>query len=163
MLDRECLLHAWVIDYAKKLAVGIDEDRMAFQPAPGLNTPLWIYGHLAMASDFAGVLLGAERGCPKAWHLAFRPGTDPAAVPQPHPTKQELIAALEANHARVVAALKTVTPEQLAKPNTYEFTKAAFPTVADMVANLLTTHPMLHLGQLSVWRRLNGLPAVLGF
>ncbi len=163
MLERERLLSRWVLDYARKLADGIDDAAMTAQPAPGLNTPLWIYGHLAMASDYAGVLLGLERGCPKAWHKAFGPGSDPAAVPPPHPTKQELLAALDANHARVAAALKAATPEQLARPNTFEFTKQALPTTGDMIAHLLTTHPMLHLGQLSAWRRLRGLRAVLGF
>jgi hypothetical protein len=32
-----------------------------------------------------------------------------------------------------------------------------------MITNLLLSHAMLHLGQLSAWRRLNGLPGVLGF
>jgi hypothetical protein len=37
------------------------------------------------------------------------------------------------------------------------------PRMADFVAHLMTTHAASHLGQLSAWRRLRGLPAVLGF
>src|SRR5262245_13104749 len=103
MLERECLRHAWVLDYARTLAHRIDDGQMTALPAPGLNAPLWIFGHLAMASDYAGVLLGLERSCAKAWYKAFGPGSDPAAVPEPHPTKQELLAALDANFARVSA------------------------------------------------------------
>lgn len=163
MLDRECLLNAWVLDYTRKLAAGVTEEHLTDQPAAGMNTPLWIFGHLAVASDYALMFLGGSRDCPKEWHKAFGPGSDPAAVPPPHPTLAEMLSAFEANHKRVVAALKTVTEEQLAKPNPFEPTKAAFPTVGDMLGHLLTTHPMLHLGQLSAWRRLRGLPAVLGF
>jgi hypothetical protein len=30
-----------------------------------------------------------------------------------------------------------------------------------MLLHLITTHPMLHLGQLSAWRRAMGLPGVI--
>lgn len=163
MLERECLLNSWVLDYAKKLAHGIDEDKLTLQPAPGFNTPLWIFGHLAIAADFAPMFLGLPRGCPKEWHKVFGPGSDPTAVPLPHPSKAEMLAAFESAHHRVVEALKTATPETLGKPHSFAPTKDVFPTVGDMIAHLLTTHPMLHLGQLSAWRRLQGLPAVLGF
>lgn len=163
MFERECRLHAFVLDYTKKLAQGIDESQMTLQPAPGMNTPLWILGHLAIASDFAATSLGLPMNCPRAWHKAFGPGSDPNAVRPPHPTKAELLQIIEANHARIAEALQSVTPEQLAQPNTFEPTTRAFPTVGDLLAHLMTTHPTMHLGQLSAWRRLQGLPAVLGF
>jgi hypothetical protein len=163
MLERESLLFAWVLDYTRKLANGIDDAQMTVQPAPGMNTPVWILGHLAIASDFAGMFLGLPMACPKVWHKIFGPGSDPSKVPTPHPTKAELLAQIEANHARVTEALRTATPEALAKPHTFAPTRDIFPTIADMLAHLMTTHPTLHLGQLSAWRRLHGLPAVLGF
>lgn len=163
MLERECRLYAWVLDYTKKLADGIDESEMDAQPAPGLNTPRWIFGHLAVSGDFAAKWLGAPTQCPKAWYKAFGPGTSPDAPVSPPPTKQELLAVIEKIYHAVTTAAKTASPEALAKPHTFAPVLEAFPTIADFLAHLMTTHPMLHLGQLSVWRRLRGKPAVLGF
>jgi hypothetical protein len=163
MLERECLLYAWVMDYARKLADGIDEDRMDAQPAPGLNTPRWIFGHLAVAADFGLKWLDQPRLCPKAWYGAYGPGSKPDAAPSPLPTKKELFAVMEAQFASITSAVKSASPEALTQPHTFAPVLQAFPTVGDFLAHLMTTHPMLHLGQLSAWRRLQGLPAVLGF
>jgi hypothetical protein len=52
-------------------------------------------------------------------------------------------------------------PEAMWQPQSLIFPQH-FPTVADMIAHLMTTHPCVHLGQLSAWRRYYGLPSVLG-
>ena len=41
------------------------------------------------------------------------------------------------------------------------FLRESLTTVGELVAHLMTTHPAFHLGQLSTWRRANGLPSVL--
>ena len=38
MFDREIVLNAWVVRFARKLSVGIDDDKMTFQPAPSAPT-----------------------------------------------------------------------------------------------------------------------------
>ena len=50
------------------------------------------------------------------------------------------------------------TDSRLAKPNATGFRPEQLPTVRDVFEVLLLTHPSLHVGQLSVWRRLTGLP-----
>ena len=37
-----------------------------------------------------------------------------------------------------------------------------FPTIADQIGYLLTTHEAGHLGQLSAWRRMTGKKGVMG-
>jgi hypothetical protein len=51
----------------------------------------------------------------------------------------------------------------MSEPHTLElrFLKGPLPTVGDLLAHLMTTHEAAHLGQLSAWRRLLGLPGVL--
>ncbi|MFO0926043.1 MAG: DinB family protein [Gemmataceae bacterium] len=94
MFQRECLLYAWVLDYTRKLVADLDDAEMALQPAAGLNTPLWLLGHLAICTDYAAALLGLPMVCPKEWHQMFGPGSDPARVPTPHPNKKQLVDAL---------------------------------------------------------------------
>ena len=163
MFDREFVLNAWIVDFARKLSVGIDEDKMTYQPAPGMNTPQWVFGHLAVCTDYGLKLLGQPTSCPKAWYEAFGIGSNPAVPPSPQPSKAELLEAIASGHARLNAAMAKATPEQLAAVNPFDFLVKALPTVGDLLAQLTTAHPAMHLGQLSAWRRLNGLPGVLGF
>ena len=163
MFDREFVLNAWVVDFARKLAAGIDDDKMTYQPAPGMNTPQWVFGHLAVCTDYGLELLGEPTACPKAWHEAYGIGSEPSVPPSPQPTKAELVEAIASGHARLNAAMAKATPDQLATANPFDFLAKALPTVGDLLAQLTTAHPAMHLGQLSAWRRLNGLPGVLGF
>ncbi len=163
MLERECLLNEFVLYYLQKLVDGIEDSELDLQPAPGLNTPRWILGHLAVAADFAAKWTKVPTRCPKLWYKAFGPGSNPKEVPSPAPTKEELVAVIIEQCRSVANALKSASPEALNQPHDFAPVMKAFPSIADFVAHLLTTHPMLHLGQLSVWRRLHGKPAVLGF
>ena len=89
-------------------------------------------------------------------------GSDPAQPPSPQPTKEELLEAVASGHARLNAAMAKATEEQMAAANPFDFLAKAMPTVGHLLANLTTAHPAMHLGQLSAWRRLHGLPSVLG-
>jgi hypothetical protein len=161
MFERERNLYAVVLDFAKKAMADVDESTVHHQPHPGMNTPAWVIGHLCVVADSAAKMLGLPRTCPKEWHQSFGIKSDPAK-PTVRPTKAELLACLEAQHARVSEAASRVTEEQLAAPHPYEIVKAMFPTVGELLLHMMTTHPMLHLGQLSAWRRIMGLGSVLG-
>lgn len=163
MLQRECLLYTRVLEFTRKLAAGIDDAQWTAQPAPGLNSPLWILGHLTISTDLAAGLLGLPMVCPEEWHQMFGPGSDPAQLPANRPTADQLLAALEEGHAWVSNAALHARAELLAEPHAIESLRQALPTKGDLLAHLMTTHPTLHLGQLSAWRRLQGLPPVAGF
>ena len=122
-----------------------------------------VFGHLAVCTDYGLKLLGQPTPCPKEWHAAFGIGSDPAVPPSLQPGKAELLEAIASGHARLNAAMRGATPEQLNAVNPHDFLVGALPTVGHLLAQLTTAHPAMHLGQLSAWRRLNGLPGVLGF
>lgn len=160
MFHYERRLYAMMLGYCRRLVADLDDAALTRTPAPGVNTPLWILGHLAIAADYGRELAGLPRACPSEWHAAFGPETDPGKVPHPAPTKAELLAAIEAGHAAVDLAVTGLSAERLSAPNPVPFLKDRLPTVGDLLAHLLTTHDAIHLGQLSAWRRVSGLPAV---
>ncbi len=67
--------------------------------------------------------------------------------------------AVEQGYQRVRQKAATANPEQLSRPTTNPVTKETLPTLKEMVAFVLSGHMGVHLGQLSSWRRLIGLPA----
>jgi len=163
MFDRERTLYAFLLDYARKLADGIADAHLADQPAPGLNHPAWILGHLSIGTDIARQLLGKPTACPESWPELFGPGSTPRPDRSVYPSKEELLGALARGHEAVARASAEVSPESLAGRHTVDlaFLKESIPTVGDLLAHLMTTHEATHLGQLSAWRRMMGLPGVL--
>lgn len=163
MFDRERTLYAFLLGYARSLAGGIDDARMADQPAPGVNHPAWILGHLAIGTDYALQLLGRPTACPGAWHDRFGPGSSPSPDRSLYPSRDDLLEALARGHSAVEGASASADPGRMADRHALDlkFLKDALPTVGDVVSHLMTTHPAVHLGQLSAWRRLAGLPGVL--
>jgi len=151
-----------MLQYGRLLTADLNDSQLAMQPAPGINTPVWILGHLAVVADNGLEILGQPKVCPESWHRAFGTGTKPDAVPRPHPAKAELLAAVERGHDLLTRAVTTASQAILDAPDPISFLRAGLPTVADLLAHLMTTHEGIHLGQLSAWRRLLGLPTVLG-
>jgi hypothetical protein len=156
-------LNNFVISFAHQLANGIEDSQLDDIAAPGMNSPRWIYGHLVVAANMGLQVLGKPLECPESWMKAFGPGSDPATPPNPAPDRAELLRRFDASHAALREAVKALTPEQRASPSSFAKAAKLIPTLGDLLGHLLTTHAMLHLGQLSAWRRLRGLPPVLGF
>jgi hypothetical protein len=161
MLERERKLYAVVLTLCRRMLADIADEEMTFQPAPGMNHPAWIIGHLAVTTDSAVKIVGGTPVCAEEWRAKFGPGSTLVADRSAYPSKSELLAAFEAGHARVMEGMAKVTEEHLSRPQPSRFFKEELPALGDMLLNLITAHPMLHLGQLSAWRRAMGLPGVI--
>jgi hypothetical protein len=163
MFERECTLYAFTHYYCHKLTDDLDDAQIATQSAAGINHPAWILGHLAIAIDYALQCVGERGICPPEWHKLFGPGSKPSTDRAAYPSKAEMLTVIDAGHARVSELARSADPERMAKRHTvpFEFLQQNLPTVGDLLAHLMTTHVAVHLGQLSAWRRLMGLPGVL--
>ena len=162
MFDLERKLYADLYGYARQLVVDVPDEHWAEQPAPGLNHPAWILGHLTIAADYALQCVGAKATAPDGWAAVFAPGTVPSPERGLYPAKADLLNAYEAAHGALAAAAASADPTLMAKPTPVEPMKARFPTLGDLLAYVLTTHEAVHLGQLSAWRRVMGLKGVMG-
>lgn len=159
MLESAIHVNAFLLGQVKRVAADIPDDHLGQPPAPGLNPPLWLLGHLAVSYDGALKLLGKTPNCPEAWHKSFGRGSNPAEIAQPHPTKAELLAALERGHTQLAAAAREADAATLDRPNPHPLMRGApLTTVGDLLTLLLTGHFGTHAGQLSFCRRAKGLP-----
>lgn len=158
--DREIAVYDFMLGYGTMLAEGIDAARFCEQPLPNLNHPAWQFGHLATVSQRLCERL--EQGPPADPTMLklFGGGSMPVADSSKYPGKDEIVGAWVEGHAKVVQAVRNVSPEVLARPNPIERMSAALPTIDHLVTMLLTSHESMHLGQLAVWRRAIGIPAM---
>ncbi|HLJ95774.1 MAG TPA: hypothetical protein VKU02_21540 [Gemmataceae bacterium] len=85
-------------------------------------------------------------------------GKDNCRYTPTYPSKEELLQAVEEGHLQARQKGASASPEQLSQPTTNPRVKEILPTSREMVAFILTGHMGVHLGQVSSWRRLRGLP-----
>ena len=151
MLERELTLFVFNRNYLRVLAADLDDASLAVAPFEGANPPLWISGHLAVSTDFAGRLLGIERACPRDWHVKFAPGSKPAELQPPLPTKGELVEAIESGCRHVIDAAPKASADAINQPHAIELLKSTvLKTNGDVLAHLMSTHFSFHLAQLGL-------------
>ncbi len=161
MLNHVTYLYGFNLGFADLLVKDLSTEQMAAQPDGVINHPAWSLGHLVVAADNLGQLLGLESTLPDGWSEIFKTGGEPSDDPSVYPSKEEILGALKEQHARNTEAVKGVDASRLAEPHPDEARRKYFPTVGDMVVFLMTSHEMHHLGQITAWRRAMGLgPAV---
>ena len=162
MFERESKLCSFAIGYCRKLVQDIPEESLAVQPAPGMNHPAWVLGHLAVVGDTALRLLGQPTHSPREWRPVFGMGSTPGTDRSVYPSRDELLRMVETNYQAVIAAAQVDPASIVDVPHTAPFFKAELPLVGDLLAHIMTTHFAMHLGQISAWRRTQGLQGVLG-
>ena len=157
MFERELTLFKFTTNHLRIVAADLSDAELAVAPFPGANPGVWILGHLAVATDFAGRLLDLPPACSPQWHAAFGPGTKPAELKPPLPAKDELLAAINSGYRHVSEAARQATPEAMNQPHTIELLKHTnLATVGDVLAHLMCTHQAFHVAQLSACRRKAG-------
>lgn len=156
------LLHTWNLNlgYAKRLVADVPDDQMAFQPAAHMNHAAWVLGHLACTADMLGAMIGLKPVCPPAWTALFDWNSSPSGDASQYPAKAVLLEALEDAHAGIVSALPSVSESRWSEPTPIEEVRRFLPTLGDCFVFVMAAHENMHLGQLSAWRRVQGMGRV---
>ena len=157
MIDHVITTFRFNMNFAKRLASDIPEEKMALQPVPNMNHAAWILGHLSMMRVWLKDILKLDAAVPADWLEKFNPGSKPIADRAAYPSKAELLAALDDTQRHIEAALGRLTDADLAIPTAHERMRKVFPSTGDMLVGMLTSHQAFHVGQLSAWRRAIGM------
>lgn len=163
------------LGFADLLTAGIRPDQAArkphFETPRGLtvvdtNHPVFVYGHLALYPAKAAAMLGlvtAGLGTPPGWEEVFRAGVacqdDPTGTI--YPAWDEVLTGYKARTAALMVAMAQVDDAVLLRPTPDERARTRFPLIGGAVTFYLTSHVMMHLGQVSAWRRCFGLPSAM--
>ena len=161
MIQQLTYLYGFNLRVAKAMVNDLTPEQMVEQPHGVVNHPAWSLGHLVLSAEGLGRLLGLESEVPEGWKTLFATGGIPANEPSSFPPKEELLDALASRHARVAAAVERAEPAWFDRPNPNEKRRKLLPTVGDVAVFLMTSHEMLHLGQVAAWRRAMGLGPAL--
>lgn len=156
------LLHTWNLNlgYARRLVTDIPDDSMALQPAPDMNHAAWVLGHLACTADMLAAMIGVPPVCPPEWTALFDWNSCPSGNAGRYPSKSALLRALEDAHAGIANALPGVPESRWHEPTPLETVRGFLPTLGDCFVFVMAAHENMHLGQLSAWRRVQGMGRV---
>lgn len=157
----DALLFSWDNndDYAQRLVADLPDAQMTHQPAANMNHPAWVLSHLhAYHPVIVALIQGQTFDDPK--HHPFGMQSKPVVDASVYPTKAVLVDAFVQGHAQVKSALAASDSAALNAPVLLDRWKTVMPTVALALGYLMLLHEATHLGQLSAWRRVQGLPSV---
>jgi hypothetical protein len=156
-LEKELKVYQFLGQYGNGLLNGIDAGHAYRLTCDGGQNPAWLLGHLAFVAGRVTTMFGGESPVDleyygKLYGIGSKPNPDQADQPD----FDQIIEAWRDGHDAVVKSSNQVTDELLAQPNTNERMKDVLPTQGDFLSFVLTGHEAMHLGQLSVWRRVQG-------
>lgn len=147
-------LYAWTPRVVRMNTEGVDHAESLLAPAPAGNSLNWVIGHIVESRNGILELLGR----PAFWSNEDREryargssGSDLGgrALPLEH-----LVAELDRSQEILIAAIKELTPEDLAR-------SAERGTLGDRLG-FLFFHEAYHSGQTGLLRRLIGKPGAIG-
>lgn len=147
------------LGYADSLVKTIPDARFAEMPKDDLNSPAFLIGHLAIYAPRMAEMLGHKGACsvPDSYEPLFKNGAKCLATPGTYPPKAELVKAFNDGWSAVARILPTVDEKAFAGPNPYEGLRDRLPTLGSVATFMCLAHNMMHLGQISAWRRVAGL------
>ena len=159
------------LDYADRLLAGISADRFARFAAVATGTgatrtvesnhPAFVLGHLALYTPRIVSLLG---GTPTAVPTRFEEvfSKDDTCIDDvagtAYPPMAEVVEVFRHGCREAIAALRAASDDVLERNNPMRGPMAEmFPSVGSLAGFLSGGHMMMHLGQVSAWRRIEGL------
>jgi hypothetical protein len=149
------------LEYGKKLVAEIVDEKMCVQPAPGMNHAAWVIGHLTFVADSMIKVWDQSPSLPREWVELFNLASKPTDDRMRYPSKAALVEAYEKAYHRLMEVVKGAPAEAFEREFPNPKLRGMLPTVGVAMVHILTSHHALHLGQLSAWRRAQGLPGVL--
>lgn len=157
--------------YAQELTCDLDESAMDRVPCAGHeNTPRFTLGHLCTGAvvmrrpfELAMENQGNRADLPSIYdELFLRRGPGDRRLPECRsnaPSRDELIAELARQHARLDQVVRGASDELLDRP--YEWKLGRLLGRHSDLVMFVCSHEALHLGQLASWRRAMGLDAAM--
>lgn len=155
----DCVLRM-SLSNAERLLKDIPADRFAFMPHPNMNHPAFCIGHLSLYPNRVFNLVGRKDLVVEKPGYAelFQAGVPCVNEQKKYPARDELVKHYFDRHRAVGELLPNIPEETWLTENPFEGRfRDLFPTVGLAVNFLMGSHQMVHLGQISAWRRAIGL------
>jgi hypothetical protein len=148
--------YARALEFLRRLVADVPDELFTAQRNVVLNHPAWVIGHLIQSAQAIGGEIGLAEWLPDTWGQRFGSGSTPVSEREAYPSKETLLEMLAEAERRITTRLTEIGQGALAEPLPDERYREVFPTIGHAVLHILTSHASIHIGQLTVWRRVTG-------
>lgn len=163
MIEGLCYAFQKNLDYGPRLVADLSDSQMVAQPqlSEGLpvNHPAWIFSHLNIYLPVMEAIIKNESFDDPRDH-EFGMLSTPVADASIYPSRDQLLDQFVSGHQSVLQLLHGGDDALLENPVQLPRWKELMPTAAIALPYLMLNHENLHLGQISAWRRVQGMPSV---
>lgn len=158
---KEAVLFAWHknLAYGPKLIADLSAEQMAFQPAVGMNHPAWVFSHLNLYLPVIQSLLRGETFADPKEHK-FGMQSKPEPDPSLYDPKDRLLQEFLKGHESIARLFAECDEDLFDSPVSLPRWKESMKKTGVALNYLMALHENIHFGQLSAWRRVQGLPPV---
>lgn len=160
MIDEMINSYDLNLTFVNNLVADLDDTTIVEQPFGFPNHPAWTIGHLVYSCEQIGGEIAISPWLAGDWRERFGTGSTPVDSADRYPDKVTLLDALGDGQRRIVARLGEMSVSDLREPLPDVRYRERLPTIGHAVLHILASHTAMHIGQLTVWRRLMGLPSV---
>ena len=149
--------------YGQSLVADLDQDQMILQPAPqgeaASNHPAWVLSHLNVYLPLLSKALdGQSFEDPKDHEFGMQ--SKPLADASVYASKEKLIGDYVLYHEQIISQMEAADDSVFNTKIQLPRWQPVMPTVGVVLPYLLCNHENMHLGQISAWRRIQGMPSV---
>ena len=149
--------------YGANLISDLDESQMTLQIAPdgkaAANHPAWVYSHLGAYFPVIEAIIKNEPFEDPKGHQ-FGMDSKPISDASEYASKEQLVSDFDSWHERIGTLLQEGGDAVLDNKIKLARWEPVMPTASVALAYLMLNHENIHLGQISAWRRIQGLPSV---
>ena len=145
--------------YGQSLMADIDPDTFVHMPSPGFNHPAFNYGHLSLYPNRCLEMVGRADAMIELPFDAehYEQGAECVEQDGRYASMDVLTGTFIETHQRLVEVLPGVDPDCLRVELPEGRYRDFFGTVGNALTFMTCSHTMMHLGQVSMWRRAMGL------
>lgn len=151
---------AYALDFLREQVADVSDVDMTAQPNGVVNHPAWTIGHITAATHLLARTIGVPKWLPTEWVQHYRTGSMPVADAGPYDSKNELLSKLREAQSKITQAIEQMNDSQLDQVFPAEAYRDVFPTIRHALTQVLIGHTAFHVGQVSLWRKAMGLPAM---
>ena len=144
------------LNFLRRLVADVPDGSFAAQREGAVNHPAWVIGHLIHSADAIGGEIGLSSWLPTDWGQQFGTGSTPLPEREAYPSRESLLNMITDAEMRLTERLTEIGERGLAQPLPDIRYREIFPTIGHAVLHILTAHAAVHIGQLTVWRRVMG-------
>ena len=154
------------LSYGERMLKSVSAERFGRFACPGgvevvSNHPAFIYGHLSLYAPKVLVQIGCPTpAVPEGFEIAFAKDAvcRDDADGDLYPAMEEIVNFFHEGYRMVTGALRSTPNDVFDQPNPAEGRmKELFPTIGSVQAFYCGGHIMMHMGQMSAWRRMEGM------